>query len=390
MQLVVLPQLSRNLSASDYGVMLTATGFMNILINAFGGNLGNSRLRQQAKYDRKHLTGDYQLMVLATSVIAVIAVLLFNIFLKADIASITLPLALITVTGILRSYYMVTYRIEVNYKRNLVANIFCSIGYCIGGIWLIKRAGWPWVFLLADMLTLAYIIKTSRIIQEPLKKTELFTDSVKITVTLLVGGLIGNITTYLDRFIIYPTLGSESVSTYATAAWFSKSVLMVMMPITTVLLSYLTAGKLRLNKRKYNMVCLILLAGVVVCWIGSIIFAPFITGFMYPTLIDAARPYIAYVSLSVVIGIMGNFLSVMVFAYAPIRWQTIIPIVKVLIYLVLGVLLVNRYGIMGMIIAVFTANLVCNIISYFVAGAYVREDAYISKELEEENGKTGN
>lgn len=374
MQLVVLPQLSRNLTSADYGVMLTATGFMNILINSFGNSLCNSRLRQQGKYEGKNIVGDYQLMLFAASMVSIAGILGFNIFLKVDTVSLLIPLAIITVTGTWRGYYLVTYRLTINYKKNLIANALSCLGYCIGGLLLIKYVSWPWIFFPADVLTIIYIFFSSRIIQEPIKKTELFSNSAQVTAAIVIGGVIGNVTTYLDRFIIYPTLGSESVSTYATAAWFSKSILLVMTPITSVLLSYITVGRLKLNKRKYNYLCLLLLVGVVMCWIGSIIFAPIITGWMYPTLIEQARPYITFVSLSVVMGILGNYLSVMVFAYAPVRWQTIMPIIKVLVYLILGILLVKTRGIMGMIIAVFVANLLCNIILFFVARKWVRED----------------
>ena len=376
MQLVILPQLSRSLTPSDYGVMLTATGFMNVLTNAFGNNLCNSRLRQQAKYDNKKVVGDYQIILIAILIISVILILIFSLSLKLEDSNVGLvcPFAIITVTGIAKAYYLVTYRLTINYKRNLIANFCGCIGYAIGGFVLIKYINWPWVFLPADILTLIYIMFSSDIMKEPIQKTELFNDSVNVTSTLFTSGLIGNITIYLDRFIIYPTLGSESVSNYSTAAWFSKSILIVMAPITSVLLSYITVGKLKLNKRKFNTVCVILLIGLAVCWLGAIVFAPIITGWMYPTLIDGAKPYISSASLSVVIGILGNFLSVVVFAYAPIKWQAVIPAIKILIYILLGVLLVKTKGIMGMIVSVFVANLLCNIILFFVARRWVRED----------------
>ena len=376
MQLVVLPQLARHLSPSDYGIMLTTTGFMNILISAFGNNLCNSRLRQQGKYSNKRIAGDYQLMLIITVITSLICVALFNVFLKEDYISLVLPLAVITVTGICKAYYLVTYRLSINYKKNLIANILSCVGYCTGGFLIVKYCKWPWVFLPADMLSLAYIYYSSTIIREPIRKTELFYESTKVTLALLIGGLIGNVTLYLDRFIIYPTLGSESVSTYATAAWFSKSVLIVIAPITSVLLSYITAGKLKLNKKKYNYICFILLVGVVICWLTSLILAPIITGWMYPTLIDMARPYIGFASLAVVLGILGNFLSIMVFAYAPVMWQTIIPVIKIMVYLILGIILINVLGIVGMIVAVFVANLLSNIILYFVAEKWVREDLF--------------
>lgn len=380
MQLIVLPQLARRLSVSDYGVMLTATGFMNVLIAAFGNNLCNSRLRQNGKYIANKYSGDYQIMLAITSVFSIIGISVFNIYLKADLIRLVFPLALITLTGIWKAYYLVTYRLSINYKKNLIANVFSCIGYCFGGFILVHYFKWPWVFLPANALTLLYIYFSSNIIREPFRRTILFGDSAKVTTALLIGGLIGNITTYLDRFIIYPILGSESVSTYATAAWFSKSILILMAPITSVLLSYITVGRLKLNRKKYNLICLFLLAGVFLCWGGAIVLAPIITGWMYPTLINQAKPYIVIVSLSITMGIMGNFLAVMVFAYAPVIWQTIIPIIKVLIYIIFGVLWVKQSGIMGMIMAVFMANLLCNIISYYLAYKWVREELMLLED----------
>ena len=374
MQLVVLPQLSRTLSSAEYGVMLTATGLMNILINAFGNNLCNSRLRQQVKYTNKQVKGDYQILLLAASGLALVTVLLSYFYLKTDFFRLIIPLAIISVTGIWRAYYLVTYRLSIDFRRNLRANICGCIGYLIGGFFLIYYVAWPWVFFPADFFLLIYICFSSDIVREPIKKTELFSDSARVTSMLLVGGLIGNVTIYLDRIILYPVLGSESVSTYATAAWFSKSILMIMSPITSVLLSYITAGKLKLNKTKYDKVCLLLLAGAAVCWGGAIVFAPVITGFFYPDLIESAKPYIVFVSLAVVIGIIGNFLAIMVLAYAPVKWQTVIPLIKVVIYAAFGVVLSSLMGIEGMIIAVFVANLVFIIISYFVARKWVREE----------------
>lgn len=374
MQLVVLPQLSTNLNSTDYGVMLTATGFMNVLVNALGNNLSYSRLKQAPKYEARKLTGDYQIFLLAIIFISFISVVIFNFYLGAEIEKILFPFALITITNICKGYYLVTYRLSINYRRNLIAHFFSCLGYCFGGFILAKSVPWPWVFLPADVLSLIYIFFSSKIMREPVKKTILFSDSAKVTWTLLIGGLLGNVTLYLDRFIIYPILGGDGVSTYSTAAWFSKSVLLVFMPINGVLLSYITAGKLKLNKKKYDVLCLILLGCMILCWLFSVLLGPFVTGWMYPTLIDQAKPYISYVSISIVISIIGNFISIIVFAYAPIKWQTIIPAIRVGIYLVLGIVLVNSIGIIGMITAVFIANLVCIIIQFIIARKWVRED----------------
>lgn len=370
MQLVVLPQLAKNLSINDYGVMLTATGYMNVITMSFGNNLCNARLLMQKKYNEERTIGDFQILLIGASIGSVVCALLCNIFLKQGLW-IILPFALISLTGIWRTYYLVTYRISINYTKNLIANVFSCIGYCIGGLLLVKFVSWPWVFLPANILTVVYIYFSSNIIKEPIRKTSHFNEATMISFTLFISGLIGNITTYLDRFIIYPVLGSESVSVYATAAWFSKSVLIVMAPITSVLLSYLMAGKLILTKKKFDRLGMILVFGTVVFWLISIIVAPIITGWLYPTLIEMAKPFVSYASLAVAMGILGNFFATVVLAHAPVKWQTIMSIIKITLYFVLGYVGVKFYGILGMCIAVFATNFVYVTLQFVVARKWV-------------------
>ena len=231
MQLVVYPRLAATLSSNEYGIMLTITGYINVIILAFGNNLCNARLIQETRYTKNNLVGDFQLLLVMMSVFTLVSTAICCIFVGIGFW-ICLELCLMAVVSVVKSYYLVIYRITIDYKKNLLANVAVGLGYVIGSFLLVRIVDWPWIFSLGCLMGILYIACSTPIMQEPFKRTVLFKDSFKAVMVLAIGGLLGNATTYLDRFIIYPVLGGEAVSIYATAAFFSKSLNLVLAPIT--------------------------------------------------------------------------------------------------------------------------------------------------------------
>lgn len=371
LQLVVYPKLALTLGSEGYGQMLTIMGIINVVILSFGNNLCNARIVQQAKYNKKNIIGDFQIIAAISAAVSGIIVLFVNhSFGLSGIIGIGLLVA--TILQVLKSYYLVAYRIDINYTKNLFANIFLAIGYLIGAFLTTRYLGWPSVFFLSALFSLIYINITSPIIKEPIVVTELFGDSTKTVVFLLLSGLIGNVTTYLDRFIIYPILGSGSVSTYSTAAFFAKSISLVLLPITSVLLSYLAAGRVRINGRRFTLVNLLLIVGAVLFLLVSATVGKWITGLLYPTLIADALPYIVLASIGVIISFAGAFTRIVTLAIAPSYWQVILAAIKLVLYLVLGGVLTKSCGLFGLCYAVIVTNVIYYIINYFIGNHYVR------------------
>lgn len=371
MQLIVYPSLAKRLTPSDYGVMLTAMGYVSVITLAFGNNLCNARLIQENKYVEKKCIGDFQLLKIVMIIFSIISVFIACLTLNLRF-SIVVGVIIATILTVIKSYYLVAYRIKIDYCKNLIANLFIGVGYIIGAIILIRIVEWPWIFSLGCITGIVYIYFSSDIIKEPYKKTPLFWDSFKMVMVLAVGGLIGNATTYLDRFLIYPILGGESVSVYATAAFFSKSINLLLAPITSVLLSYLTAKKLVLNQKKYLQLNLLMGIGGVLFWIISISVGSLITGVLYPTLIESAKEYIPYVSFGIIFSVVGSFSNIVVLAYSHIKWQTILPLIKFVVYVLLGYIMTVRYQLMGLCISIIIINVGMFIITFSIGLISVR------------------
>lgn len=372
MQLILYPLLASRLGASEYGTMLTVMGIMNVIVLSLGNNLCNARIVQNEKYKKEGKVGDFQLLVISASILAGIIVLCSNLYFKLNVGLIS-GVAVAVVLMVSRSYYLVTYRLVINYKKNLIANVWMAIVYSIGAVLLIRFIEWPWIFALASLACLGYIAYSSDILKEPLTKTPLFAESKNTVLLLVISGLIGNITSYLDRFVLYPLLGSESVACYTTSAFFAKSISLVLIPITSVLLSYLVAGRFLMTRKRYTYINILLLFFCALFVLVSITFGEWITGVLYPTLIESAEPYVFLASIGVIIGLAGSFNGIVVLVHAPSYWQVILSVLKIALYLLFSILLVKKLGMNGLCISIIITNTLCFLINYFVGNNYIKK-----------------
>ena len=355
MQLVLYPRLATVLGSVDYGTMLTMIGVINVITLAFGNNLASTRLIREINYQHLRIQGDFQILLLLSSgvsaVLALVTCFVFGVS-GADYFA----LVVLTVTTVIKSYYIVAYRLELDYRKNLYANLALCVGYAIGAWLLLGTLPWGWSFTAANILCIAFIASTSSIMREPWGSTSLMPSTSKAYASLVGGGLLSNLTTYLDRFIVYPILGPASVSIYSVATYFSKGLTLVFAPLTSVLLTYFTQGKIFITKKLYvainGAICIGSILFVVLCvTIGS-----FITSLLYPTLFDSAEPYILLATIGTAINIASSFNGTVVLALASPIWQSVIPAISVIVYFCACLVFAVKFGLFGVCWAAIFSN----------------------------------
>ena len=234
-----------------------------------------------------------------------------------------------------------------------------------------ETIGWPYVFVFANLICLVYIWFSSDIISEPFKRTPLFRKTGNVTLMLMLSGLIGNLTSYLDRFIVFPFLGGGGVSCYTTAAYFTKSATLVVLPISSVFLTYLSADKIKINRKQFNIINAIIIVGLSFFCIISTTIGKWVTGLLFPTLIDSAAAYILLATIGILIAVPIAFLGTFILVLAPTYWQTILSGVKCALYVGLCTILVRNNGIYGLCIGIIITNFICFVLSYCVAWHYL-------------------
>ena len=367
MQLIVYPYLAKYNSAETYGVLLTVIGIVNMLLGVFGTSLNNVRLMQKKRYEEKNVTGDFNRLLIISAIIAVVSLSAF-LFWFPQISVVTRVLLLVFVLlGVIREYFTVSYQLVLNYKKNLIARLIVCAAYLAGMFFVQFTVWWPLVFICGEVAGCIYIFCTTRLHREPLKRTSLFKETKNKFITLIFASVIVSSLLYIDRLLIYPILGADNVAVYTVASFFGKSLGMVVVPLVGVLLSYFAQKSFVMNRRIFLRMNAAALGAGAIFVLFSYYAAPWVTGILYPTLIDAALPYIFIANIAAIINAVAMMAQPSILQYCKTSLQMPIQLTYAISYIGLGIILMYQSGLIGFCYAAVIANTI-RLLLYYIIG----------------------
>lgn len=368
-QLLIYPLLARLYTDDEYGMILTVMGVANTIVATVGNSLNNVRLMVRADYENQDLRGDFLplLTVLSTFGFMVMGGYLVLMY---GLKTVTVLLLLcFAVLGSFRMYGVVTYRLRLEYRKNLICSLVMAVGNC-AGLAFVYVTGlndlWPLAFAMGEAAGVGLLYLKSDIFKEPFGKTVLFPVTLKKETVLLLTTLTASLLTYLDRLLLLPLLGGSAVSDYTVASFFGKSLGIVMTPMAGVLLSYYAQRGFRMTVKRFWVTngTILLLAGAF--FLVCTVFSDWGTGLIYPTLISQARPYLLIANAAAILIAVGNMTQPSVLKFAPTYWQLIVEGVYCAVYLGGGVMTARTYGLWGFSYAVLLAAAVRLLMLYAV------------------------
>lgn len=219
-QLVLYPTLANSLSTDEYGKFLTIISIINVITLSLGNNLATTRLIKNVDYQDKKIIGDFNFLLLLSVLVNYLILYIYNnIEFRLSFIEFNY-VALASSLTIIRTYLSVAYRLRIDYKKNLILNVILAIGFILGSRLFANYNYWPVIYIISNVLAIIYIILTSNLFRESFKLTINFRNTLKSYLFLILSGFIGNLTTYLDKIIIYPVLGAASVSVFSVASFF--------------------------------------------------------------------------------------------------------------------------------------------------------------------------
>ena len=357
MQIIVYPLLAKWVSLAEYGTIVTAMGLINTVVGGLGTSLNNTRLIMNSEYGKKKLIGDFNFVLIFASLISgMLLTLISSLYLGYQFSH-SILVGITSIFMVCRQYFVVDYRLALNFEKILICNICGAIGYIIGvGAFYIGIRIWSIVFLCSELLSLVYILASSSVWKEPYNRTELFKPMIGKAGILLVSVLFANVLTYFDRIFLYPTLGSESVSVYTVASFFGKSLAIVMTPVGGVLLGYFAQDEYRFSKGKFVAFDGLIMVVSIVFAIIAFIISPIITSLLYPDIFLEAKRYIFIANTASIIAVSCNMLQTVILKFSPTYFQMIKEGLYAIIYFSLGIILIRKYGLMGFCVATLVSN----------------------------------
>ena len=351
LQFMIYPLINHILGNIVYGDFLTIIGIVNTLSALVGSSLNNVRLIKNNDYERKHILGDFNILLLISSIIVVvISFFVFSIYFDMNYGEAVGVAALIfLLSG--RSYWAVAYRIVLDYKKILLSNIFLAAGYLTGCVLVHVTKMCIFAYIVGEVICIIYIMQTTRIIKEPFCFTPMIRGTLKDYGAIGLSTLSANIMIYLDRLILHPLLGGEAVTIYTIASLGGKYLGMVVTPLAGVLLSYYTQSDFIMTRKKYlltSFVCIIL------CFCSLMVInpiAPVIAEILYPNAYEEALPLIGIANVGGILVVINNMIQPAFLKAVPTFWQLIKEVFYAVCYILLGIYFLNSLGLWGFCIA---------------------------------------
>lgn len=361
LQLVVYPLLARWFNSDSYGQILTIMGIANIFIVSIGGGLNNARLIQNEKYAESD-GGDFNVFLgLFNTVGCLVFAIILLVSFKLSVLNLIVVIGYV-LFGIIRGYWSVAYRLEINYVSNLKMNVIVTLGYFVGLVFVKFTQVWAFSFLIAEMFGVIYVCMNTKLYKENFKCTKLWDSSLRTIIILILVTLISNVIIYLDRLVLYPMLGGEQVSIFSVSSFVGKSVGILITPIAAVLLSYYAQKDFKMTLKKYWLINLLMIVSTILIGLITIIFAPWLTRILYPTLIEKALPFIFISNISTLVGVLSNVVSPATLKYSNMRWQLFVQFAYIVMYFGLGVFSLKIGGLYSFCIS----NLIVNSVRLFM------------------------
>lgn len=355
-QFIAYPFLSRIVSMSEYGMILTLMGIANTFGVAIGNPLNNTKILMHSEYDDLKEKGDFNILFVCGLVFNAIIVFSFGLFFDKINFFVILGLVAVSMLIIFRAYYTVSYRIYIDYKKNLYTSLFAMIGYVFGIILTYITGIWVLTFLSGELFSCLYILRNSKkLINEKFLKSPIFTKTLKKYIFIMSGVILSTAMSYMDRFFVFPILGAKYVSIYNVSSFLGKTAGLIMTPISGVLLTYYAKESFITLKQFYKRLGIFTLFAIVF-YIGILSLGMQVTGLLYPTIVRSVLPFFRIANLATTIFILGNTIQPTLIRFCDVKWQPIIQIIYLVIYLILGILGMRSYGLRGFIYAVLIAN----------------------------------
>lgn len=356
LQLIILPLIAARSTDEIYGLVLTIISIATVIGTSLGNALNNVRLIKDVEYEEKKYQGDFQLLliceIIAGFFLVIVSVSRYNLGVL-DIIFIVI----MTLLWIVQGYYAVAYRLKLNFKGIVINNVIMAVGYIIGYALFCISGFWELVYIIGLMGSLLYIAKTSTIMKEKVKKTPMFLITGKELVFLVIAGIIANLLNYADRMLIYPLIGGTAVSVYYASTLFGKLVSTAVVPLNSVVLSYL-AKKTSMAKGMFNKAFGVSLGVACVGYVVCRIIAYPALQILYPQWAEESIKYVPITTAVAMLTMMINVLSPFVLKFCAMKWQIVINAIMLLVYIVAAIGLFSQFGLMGFCAGVLISNLV--------------------------------
>lgn len=368
-QFILTPYISNNTDSTKFGIIVTLLGINN-LTNFLGTSLNNIRLIKGSVYKERNITGDFNLLMVLSVILTFIFMLGYTYYSKISFAE-GIMFSIVTAFATFRSYASVHYRITLDFKKNLINSMFLSAGYLIGCISYPLFKSWILPFMLGELFSIGYISFTTNIFKEPFSRTQLWKKTYIAYILLSITALMVALLAYMDRIIILPVLGASFVTIYYISSFAPKMLNVIINPISSIVLSYISNVSKDRIKVYYRIIVLGSFFVAVLSYIIIGLITPLAIKILYPKYYSEAVKYVYLTNLGVSINIAYLIIRPLIIRYCPTWWIVVTQFLSIIVYIGLAIIFMNYWGLYGYCYAAIISNIVLLTLTVFMGYIYI-------------------
>lgn len=357
LQIIVYPLLNRHMGSEPLGNLLFIMGLAAIITPSVGQALNTSRL--VVRRTENVSNGDYNVLLLFFgSIGAVIALVISGAMGRGTLggvlgAAATFAMILLMV---FRYYGDVEFRLNLNYRNYFIYYAILTAGYLIGfGLYYLTGI-WYLIFLTGEAMAIGYLVLRGTIFKDFLKTSDAFRAAATRGMFLMFSYIITNLTLNIDRLVLKMLIDDLAVTQYYVVSLIGKTMVLLVAPINTIIISYLTKRKENLSRKQYMT---FVGAGLLVSlafFLGAQIATPIFLKLFYGNLYESVRGIITIVNLSQILGLLSAYIFIVVLTFTDEKWQMILQTVHLVIISLLVYSMTKGGELYGFSVAVLLAN----------------------------------
>lgn len=356
LQIVTLPIVGARLGDDKYGLVITLISLFTLLSLSFGNVLNNIRLLLDNEYKQKNITGDFNILLVASIILSSFLTILGTLYYEGEFSFINIVLMLlITCFSLMREYLLVSFRLTLNYKAILSNNIILGIGYIMGTLLFYVTGVWQLIYVFGLGFSLFYIIKKSNLLKEPLTMSKLFRKTTYKSIILFCSAFLKSTLSYADKLLLFPLLGPTAVSIYYSATIIGKLILMIITPVNGVMLSYLTRVEKIGRKKLFQIMAITCIVGGIGYLLTIQISFPLLN-LLYPKWAEESMELIYITSGSAILGVLSSVLQPFNLKFNNLNWQLIINGTNLIVYIICSFILYRHFGLIGFCVGALISN----------------------------------
>ena len=372
LQFIVYPLITRYFGNEVTGDILYFIGIIYIIPQAVGTAINNGRLVMRKSCETTN--GDYtRLLSLFCALSAILCgaigfldtsdIVLFseNTVLSGDSVFsgdivFSACFALFSVIYALRMYAQVEFRLKLKFSGYFWYNALVSAGYLAGlGLYFLTGQ-WLLIFVVGEAAALIYSYFRGDIFKKEAKTGRQGRINKTIWM-LMLSTFIRDGVTQFDKVVVRQTIDANAVTEYHVVSLIAKTMQMLVNPINTLILSYLTVKDSVLNRKTFNKFVLCGLGIGAVFYGLCVVGTPIYIKLFYADMYDKIIQYNWFVNLGLVLGFVASLFMVVLLSQGKTAHYTVIQSVWGAVYIVASYILTIKFGLWGMVIATLVTNI---------------------------------